>query len=180
MRAFLANISHETTGGDIAENTKSYDLYFKEEVGCSSGCPQYTAVSADYPVAAGKFYHGRGPSQLSWNYNYGLSSFLIYGDKNTLLIAPEIVLASGKNAFMTAVIFWNVPEGVKPSAPNVINIVRGFAKTINIINGSVECGAANIAKDPQVSDRIVFYKKFAADFGINITDSDVELSCRDF
>jgi len=176
---FLANISHETTGGDIAENTKSYGLYFKEEVGCSNGCPQYTTVSTDYPATPGKSYHGRGPIQLSWNYNYGLSSFLIYGDKNILLTTPESVLDSGKNAFMTAIIFWNMPEGAKPSAHNIINTVRGFAKTINIINGGVECGAANIAKDPQVSDRIGFYKKFAGYFGINITDSDLELSCRD-
>ncbi|MFH6999700.1 chitinase [Flavobacterium sp. FlaQc-57] len=177
--AFLANISHETTGGGNIEPTKTYGLYFKEENGCESGCNNYTAVNQDFPAVTGKFYHGRGPIQLSWNYNYGISSFLIYGDKNVLLSAPETVLANAKNAFMTAITFWNMPEGIKPSPHDVINTTRGFAKTINIINGGIECGVSNSAKDPLVADRIGFYKKYLTDFGVTITESDTELSCRD-
>lgn len=179
LSGFLANISHETTGGGAVESTKTYGLYYKEEVGCSAGCAGYTAADTSFPAVAGKFYHGRGPIQLSWNYNYGPASFVIYGDKNVLLNAPETVLANGKNAFMTAILFWNLPAGSKPSCHQVIHTNRGFAKTINVINGGLECGEANSSHDPQVADRIGFYKRYMNVFGLTVTDTDLELSCRD-
>ena len=180
--AFLANISHETTGGGDAEPTKTYGLYFKEEVGCPGGlncATNYTSVNLTFPPVAGKTYHGRGPIQLSHNYNYGATSFILYGTINTLLNNPELVLANSKNAFMTAIVFWMLPQGTKPSCHNAIHETRGFAKTINIINGGLECGAANSSHDPQVTDRIGFYKKYSTNFGLTITETDVELSCRD-
>ena len=58
----------------------SWGLCWKEEVGCETGnCAQYCAAGdpcaaagedASCPCASGKTYHGRGPMQLSWNYNY--------------------------------------------------------------------------------------------------------------
>ncbi len=83
LSAFLAQISHETTGGwsTAPGGPQSWGLCWKEEVGCElpGTCTQYCAagdpcLAAGEPVpcpcAPGKTYHGRGPMQLSWNYDY--------------------------------------------------------------------------------------------------------------
>ena len=36
-------------------------------------------------------YQGRGPVQLSWNYNYAAFSLAIYGDTSTLINDPSRV-----------------------------------------------------------------------------------------
>lgn len=48
--------------------------------------------SADvWPPQDGVQYFGRGPFQLSWNYNYGPFSQELTGDVMTLLEKPELV-----------------------------------------------------------------------------------------
>ena len=51
----------------------------------------YSDASADYPAVDAVCYYGRGPIQLSWNYNYGQASHFIYGDKTVLLNDPDAV-----------------------------------------------------------------------------------------
>jgi predicted chitinase len=114
--AFLANISHETTGGwpGAPGGPESWGLYFIQEVGCENGaCTWYCdAGNVTYPCAPGKTYHGRGPIQLSWNYNYGLA-----GDALglPLLADPDLVTSNGTIAFKTGVWFWSTPQAPKPS-----------------------------------------------------------------
>jgi basic endochitinase B len=80
LAAFLANISKETTGGwqlpvgggsegDYAQ----WGLYFVHEVGYDStnGAGAYSQENAEFPPNPSVGYYGRGPIQLSWNYNYG-------------------------------------------------------------------------------------------------------------
>ncbi|MFE2597800.1 chitinase [Streptomyces sp. NPDC059396] len=57
--AFLANVSHETVGlrNVVERNTSNY--------------PHYCDSSQPYGCPAGQSaYYGRGPLQLSWNFNY--------------------------------------------------------------------------------------------------------------
>jgi hypothetical protein len=56
--AFLANISHETGALVFVDEQNPPSIY------CD-------ASSTSHPCARGKTYHGRGPLQLSWNFNYG-------------------------------------------------------------------------------------------------------------
>ena len=96
LAAFLANIAQETTGGwDTAPGGRyAWGLHFREEVGYGTpGAPlaYRDENNMNYPPAPGKSYHGRGPIQLSWNYNYGQVSEFLYGDKNVLLNQPELV-----------------------------------------------------------------------------------------
>ena len=50
-----------------------------QEVGMDNGLPHYCdATNSDYPCQTGKSYHGRGPMQLSWNYNYGYFSEQVF------------------------------------------------------------------------------------------------------
>ncbi len=56
--AFLANVNHETGGlvYIVEQNTSNYPHY------CDAASP----TAARYTAA----YYGRGPIQLSWNFNY--------------------------------------------------------------------------------------------------------------
>jgi len=180
--AFLANIAHETTGGwDTAPGGRyAWGLRFVEEVGCENGnCTQYCdASNTTYPCVPGKTYHGRGPMQLSWNYNYGQVGRALGLD---LLHDPDLVKTDGVISFLTALWFWMTPQPPKPSAHDVIsgkwtpsandaNLGRfpGFGMTINIINGGIECSKPT---PPQVEDRVGFYRRFAEMLGVSIGDN---------
>jgi chitinase len=180
--AFLANIAHETTGGwDTAPGGRfAWGLYYIEEVGCENGsCTQYCDPSnTRYPCVPGKTYHGRGPIQLSWNYNYGQ-----VGDALgiNLLTNPDLVKTDGAIALQTALWFWMTPQSPKPSCHAVMTggwtpnsddagkgLVPGFGMTINIINGGLECG---IPTDGRVQDRVGFYERFTQMLGVSMGDN---------
>lgn len=163
LAAFLAHISKETTGGwqlpigggspgDYAQ----WGLYFVHEVGYNStnGAGTYSQPSTEYPPNPAVGYYGRGPIQLSWNYNYGQFSKFLFNDKFILLNNPDSVQQSGVLAFKSAIWFWMMPQCPKPSCHQVMHdlwapaagiysapkmYASGFAHTNNIINGGLEC-----------------------------------------
>ena len=71
LAAFLAQISHEVTGGPAENNQYDWGLCWKVELcvqaGNDAACAPYCDPTT-YPCKAGKKYYGRGPIQLSWNY----------------------------------------------------------------------------------------------------------------
>jgi chitinase len=182
VAAFLGNAAHETTGGWPAApgGPEAWGLYFIEEVGCEAGaCSQYCDASNTlYPCAPGKTYHGRGPIQLSWNYNYGALGETL---GLPLLEHPEMVTSDGRVAFETALWFWMTEQLPKPSAHDVMvgrwsptgadtsaGRAPGFGMTVNIINGGLECG---IAADERVLDRVRFYRHFTELSGTTAGDN---------
>jgi len=185
VAAFLGNASHETTGGwpTAPGGPEAWGLYFTEEVGCEAGaCTQYCdAANTRYPCQPGKTYHGRGPIQLSWNYNYGaFGEVLGLG----LLDDPDLVTSDGVIAFTTALWFWMTAQPPKPSAHDALLGLwapsdadtaagrrPGFGMTVNIINGGLECGKPT---DDRVRDRIRFYRHFVALLG---TSEGEDLEC---
>lgn len=187
LAAFFANVAHETGGGwEGAPNGGQYawGLYWREEVAWQTN-PGNTALgyvdasNKVYPPFPGKSYHGRGPIQVSWNYNYGQASEFLYGDKNVLLRAPEKILASGDVAFMTAIWFWMYPQGAIPAShdimtgkwkPNAADIAEGrdksrFGATINVVNGVQECG---LGPNENAADRVGHFKWFSGIFGLSL------------
>ncbi|GAA0163426.1 hypothetical protein LIER_19298 [Lithospermum erythrorhizon] len=174
IAAFLAQISHETTGGwaTAPDGPYAWGLCFKEEV--SPGSNYCDAENKKWPCVPGKSYFGRGPIQLSWNYNYGLAGSELGFDG---LNNPEIVSNNSVIAFKTAIWFWMTEQKPKPSCHNVMvgryvpkkndlkvnNRTAGFGLTTNIINGGLECGIPN---DGRVNDRIGYFKRYAALFNI--------------
>ncbi|XP_040380402.1 chitinase 10-like [Oryza brachyantha] len=182
VAAFLAQVSHETTGGWAAapDGPYSWGLCFKEEVKpASSYCDNTSAaVAARWPCAPGRSYHGRGPIQLSWNFNYGPAGEALGFDG---LGSPEVVAADAVVAFETALWFWMTPRPPKPSCHDVMtggyrpspadaaaNRTAGFGLTTNIINGGLEC---NRTDDPRVKDRIGFFRRYCGILAVAAGDN---------
>nr|QVU21314.1 chitinase [Allium sativum] len=167
IAAFLGQTSHETTGGGPAApgGPYSWGYCLKEEQGHPS---DYCSFSLRWPCKPGKKYYGRGPMQLSYNYNYGPAGRAIGED---LLADPDLVAWDPIVSFKTAIWYWMTPQFLqKPSCHDVItghwfplptDIVAGrysgYGTITNIINGGSECGRG---EDDRVNDRIGFYKRY--------------------
>ncbi|KAK4781124.1 hypothetical protein SAY87_017230 [Trapa incisa] len=173
IAAFFAETSHETTGGwaTAPDGPYSWGYCFKEELNQPNS---YCVPSSQWPCAAGKKYYGRGPVQISYNYNYGPAGTAIGYD---LLNNPDAVATDPVISFKTAVWFWMTPQPPKPSCHNVITgqwtpssadsaagRVPGYGLLTNIINGGKECGKPT---PPEVLDRIGFYKRYCDLLGVS-------------
>ena len=148
--AFLANVSHETGGlvFIVEQNTANYPHYCDRSQ--SYGCPAGTAA-----------YYGRGPIQLSWNFNYKAA-----GDALglPLLTNPNLVQTNAAVAWKTGLWYWNTQRGPGTMTPhNAMVNQRGFGETIRSINGSLECNGGNPA---QVQSRVNLYKRFVGILGV--------------
>ncbi|CAL5050248.1 unnamed protein product [Urochloa decumbens] len=179
IAAFLAQTSHETTGGwpTAPDGPYSWGYCFKEEINGAAG-PDYCQPSTQWPCAAGKKYYGRGPMQLSWNYNYGQAGEALGLD---LLNNPDLVSTDTTISFDTAFWFWMTPQSPKPSSHDVITgqwvptpgdiaagRLPGYGVITNIINGGLECGHG---PDDRVADRIGFYKRYCDILGVPYGDN---------
>ncbi|WP_299530058.1 glycoside hydrolase family 19 protein [uncultured Streptomyces sp.] len=156
--AFLANVSHETGGlvHVVEQNTANY--------------PHYCDTSQPYGCPAGQAaYYGRGPIQLSWNFNYKAAGDALGID---LLGNPNLVQTNAAVAWKTALWYWNTQSGPGTMTPhNAIVNGAGFGETIRSINGSLECNGGNPA---QVQSRISKYQAFTSILG---TTPGSNLSC---
>ncbi len=164
IAAFFGNAGHETTGGwaDAPGGPYAWGLCFKEEVGCEGGCPGYSQGDADYPCTWGKSYHGRGPIQLSYCYNYGPAGEAIGAP---LLAQPELLSSDPTLAFEASLWFWmHGLSGGTQSPHDAIVGGQGFGQTIKIING-IEC---NGGRPDAVADRIGFFERFTGMLGIPV------------
>ncbi len=177
--AFLASMAYETGGGWDAAPGGYYQwgLYFREERGCEKGCPQYADLTkTKYPVTPGQSYHGRGPLQLSWNYNYGQFSEAFFGTKETLLKDPGQVATDPVLAFASAIWFWITPQYPKPSCHDIMSNLwkptpadiaggrsPGFGTVVNVINGGIECGKE---PSPNTNYRYGYYQFFCRYFKV--------------
>lgn len=177
IAAFLAQTSHETTGGwaTAPDGPYAWGYCFKQEQG---NPPDYCVQSSQWPCAPGKKYYGRGPMQISYNYNYGPAGKAIGQD---LLNNPDLVATDPVVSFKTALWFWMTPQSPKPSPHDVITgrwtpsaadraagRVPGYGVITNIINGGIECGKG---QDSRVADRIGFYKRYCDLLGVSYGDN---------
>ncbi|MFJ1767397.1 chitinase [Amycolatopsis sp. NPDC088138] len=149
--AFLANVSHET-GGLVyirETNTANYPHYC--DTSQSYGCPAGTAA-----------YYGRGPLQLSWNFDYKAAGDFL---KIDLLHSPDLVATNATVSWKSALWFWNGSKGASTiTSHGAIIYGKGFGQTIRTINGAVECDGKAPA---QVQHRVDLYKKFAGVLGVS-------------
>jgi predicted chitinase len=148
--AFLANVAHET--GNLVyiveQNTANY--------------PFYCDASQPYGCPAGQAsYYGRGPIQLSWNFNYKAAGDALGID---LLDNPYLVQNDAAVAWKTGLWYWNTQNGPGTmTAHNAMVNGAGFGQTIRSINGSLECNGNNVA---EMQDRVADYQKFVQILGV--------------
>ncbi|MFE0174613.1 glycoside hydrolase family 19 protein [Streptomyces sp. NPDC059002] len=156
--AFLANVSHETGGLKyvVEQNQSNY--------------PHYCDKTQPYGCPAGQAaYYGRGPIQLSWNFNYKAAGDALGID---LLNNPYLVEQNPAIAWKTGLWYWNTQSGPGTMTPhNAMVNGAGFGETIRAINGTLECNGGNPA---QVQSRIDRYKAFTQILG---TTPGSNLSC---
>jgi len=159
--AFLANIKHETGS-----------LVYVREVN-QANWSHYCGYSNQYPCASGQQYYGRGPIQLSWNYNYGAAGAAL---GLPLLQDPDLVARDATVAWKTAIWFWMTQTGAgRMTAHAAIANGIGFGETIRTINGALECNqpAGSIGNN-QMQTRVRYFQEFATLLG---TTTGSNLSC---
>ena len=204
LAAMFAHWTQETGAHDDKEGEKwTQALYHVHEACGDRDCYYRTDKDDDdnnnfmhgddyWKPTGDKKYYGRGPLQLSWNYNYGQFSTVstspsTYDSKQTLLDDPDKLVTNGSLSMMGGIWFYMTPQSPKPSMHDVItgffepndvdekaNIRADFGTTINIINGGQECGSDGSEK--KAKSRGDFYNKWLAHFKL---DTESGLSCAD-
>jgi len=180
LAAFLANVAQETSGG-WAEAPGGYfkwGLYYLEEMEDSTKNKYADYTKINYMPVPGKSYCGRGPKQLSWNYNYGQFSEAWYGTKDSLLLHPERLAHDPVLSFASAIWFWMTPQFPKPSCHDIMTgnwkptsndlingRVPGFGATVNVINGGIECGTSHELE--KTTFRYKYYQFFCNYFRVS-------------
>ncbi len=144
--AFLANMARETG-----------QLVYIEQIAKDAYC----SASKKYPCAAGQQYYGRGPIQISWNYNYGAAGDALGLD---LLSDPGLVARDAKVAWQTALWFWMTSQPGGETCHGAVVKGLGFGNTIDIINGAVECNGGN---PDAVAQRSQFYRGYCSALGVD-------------
>ncbi|KAL6342407.1 hypothetical protein AAG906_009080 [Vitis piasezkii] len=139
IAAFFAHVTHLTDHFCSVEATNGSSDNF-----CDTS-------STKYDCAPGKSYYGRGPIQITWNYNYGAAGESIGFDG---LNNPEVVANDSVVSFKTALWFWM--NYVHPA------IGQGFGATINALNPEACHGENKIAKA-----RLNFYQEYCNQLGVS-------------
>ncbi|UJB17212.1 MULTISPECIES: glycoside hydrolase family 19 protein [Lysobacter] len=142
--AFLANVNQETGALQYIRelNQANWDHYCQPAGTCG-----------------GKQYYGRGPIQLSWNYNYASAGSAL---GLNLLNDPDLVATNSAISWQTALWYWMTQRGGASNTPHqaMVNL-RAFGETIRAINGGIECNATGIGHQ-QMLNRGAYYRNFAA------------------
>jgi chitodextrinase len=200
----FAHFAQETGGHIAKDNVSDNPLQLEEwqqalvhvrEMGWSEGQPGYTTGCGQndwqnrrWPCADGQGYFGRGAKQLSYHFNYGAFSEVMFnGDATVLLNNPGLVADSWLN-LASAIWFFLTPQAPKPAMLHVIDrtwvpsqkelaagIGYGFGTTINVINGGIECGEQNRTKGQPVN-RIRYWEGLSNYYNIPV-EADEENTC---
>ncbi|EJL6394662.1 chitinase [Vibrio navarrensis] len=200
----FAHFSQETGGHIAKDNVSDNPLALEEwqqalvhvremgwsegQAGYMTGCGQNDWQNQRWPCEAGQGYFGRGAKQLSYHFNYGAFSEVMFdGDATVLLKNPALVADSWLN-LASAIWFFLTPQAPKPAMLHVIDrtwvpsqreidagIGYGFGTTINVINGGIECGEQNKNKGQPVN-RIRYWEGLAEHYQIPI-EADEKNTC---
>ncbi|KAL3765280.1 hypothetical protein ACHAW5_005690 [Stephanodiscus triporus] len=140
------------------------------ETGCNCSPVAYTNPPGGYD--AKKMFFGRGPIQLSWNYNYiDASAALGLGD--ALCTNPDLVATDGQIAWGTAIWFWMANTGSTGiTAHTAVTTGEGsFGGSLMTINGGLECTTATSHRASVVS-RLDDYCRAANTLGVDLLNLD--------
>jgi chitinase len=160
IAALMAHIWQETGGlASVTEISPPSDY-------CRANDPLY-------PCVAGQTYIGRGPLQLSWNYNYGQAGE--YLGIPTLLSNPGQVATDKLTSWRGSMFFWMAWRDKDTNSllvgPHYRFLHDGFGGSIRAINGALECAPGNAAAD----HRRQLYQQYCSMLGV--TGCDQMLVC---
>ncbi|CAM5689662.1 hypothetical protein SVIOM342S_01886 [Streptomyces violaceorubidus] len=140
----------------------------------TANCPRYCDWNQPYGCPAGQAaYYGRGPIQLSWNFNYKAAGDALGID---LLGNPWLVQNDAAVAWKTGLWYWNTQSGPGTMTPhNAMVNGAGFGQTLALHNGSLECDGRNPA---QVQSRVTKYQQFSQILGVSAGRACTADRCR--
>ncbi|EFA79673.1 chitinase [Heterostelium album PN500] len=145
--AFLANVYHETGG-----------LVYIREINQAN----WNSYCQPAGTCGGLQYYGRGPLQLSWNYNYNSCGNAL---GINLLANPDLVATDSSVSWKTAIWYWNTQKGATAYTPHDAMVtLHAFGETIRAINGGLECNGA--AGSPQMQQRVQYYTTICGILGV--------------
>ncbi len=198
LATMFAHFAQETGDHNRSDSVPEWrqGLKYLREMGHSEASSSYNGECSDPTFnqiwtcgknANGSFkgYFGRGAKQLSYNYNYGpFSQVMFDGDQHVLLQKPELVADTWLN-LASATFFFVFPQPPKASmlhvidgtwVPNASDKSKGlgndFATTIQII--TAECGSGVKAA---AQNRINYYKEFGAALGVAVDPAKEAKAC---
>ncbi len=191
LAAFLGNKSHETGDGwaSLGADRWTYGMVWIVELSALSGSgldqnpgdpedlykaymrDSYYDAGSTYVGPEGKSYHGRGPVQLSWNYNYGAMSLNLFGDSSILLENPNLVAREGIIGYASALWFWMQPQGAKPSAHDVmvgnVDLTEPYTVPTSRENRTVRTHT-NHSTGSMADGTVISYKDYSVPAGFEI------------
>jgi predicted chitinase len=165
VAAFLANVARETGR-----------LRYADQIAKSQYCSTRNTCACDpATLDQTKWYYGRGPLQLSWNYNYCAAGAALGLD---LLGQPGMVSTNSEVAWKTALWFWMTQQGAGNMTCHAA-ITGGaiFGETIRTINGGVECNQGGYGVVDGVTERVDHYIDYARRLGIVNPGLPQDLDC---
>ncbi|KAI4369211.1 hypothetical protein MLD38_017682 [Melastoma candidum] len=141
IAAYFAHVTHET----------GYFCYIRETNPSSNYCD---SSNTQWPCNPSQAYYGRGPIQISWNYNYGPAGQSIGFDG---LNTPDTVATDPVISFKTSFWFW------MNNVHAIIISGQGFGPTIAAVN-SIECNGGNPSA---VQSRVQLYTQYCQQLGVS-------------
>ncbi|MFH1481838.1 MAG: chitinase [Pseudomonadota bacterium] len=199
IAAFLANIAQETGAKAPGDPYGGPGCFIQEGSGAFWGSDAYSQNCKLDDSCAPAGYCGRGPHQLSWDYNYkAFGETMDVGDD--YLNDPDLLTKDPKIGIAGSIWFWghtdwgsNLDIPFKPSAHDVVvgkweptnsstpgvrpeynDVACGrtepnFGVIINIINGGIECGP-NARNPDAAKNRVKYLEAIAEAMGVTIPD----------
>lgn len=153
MAAFLGQIAHES------DQLRAQREYKKEN------WDKYCRSSDSFGCAPNQQYFGRGPIQLSWNYQYKAAGAALGLD---LWADPDLVARDPTVAWRTALWYWMTQPGESRWSPHqALRQGLGYGATTRAINGPLECdkpGHPDVLR--KLKRRIDFYQHASELFGV--------------
>lgn len=184
LAAFLANVSQETTGSAVGEYNGGLCYAIETEAGRKNNYCYGLTGGWDKAPHCDYGYYGRGALQITNPYNYHETSQEVFGD-DRLVETPDLLL-DGDLAWEASIIFWMKHVGGlvqshtsvqgTTTAHKAIVDNDDFGKTIEVINGNLECQNPGADFRLRTKGRLEYYKSylpmFAKRLGLSITVSD--------